>query len=55
MPDDLHPDADTDSSSEEEVPVEQLVSRIKSTRDTPDMVEAAQKLIDQSRQRRDSA
>ncbi len=55
MPDDLHPEADTDSSPEEEVPVEQLLSRIKFSRDTLDLVDAAQQLIEQSRRRRDSA
>ncbi len=55
MPDDLRPDADTDTSPEEEVPAEQLVSRIKTSRDTPDLVDAAQRLIEQSRRRREEA
>jgi hypothetical protein len=55
MPDDLHPEVDTDSSPQEDVPVEQLISRIKTSRDTPDMVDAVQKLIEQSRRRREDA
>jgi hypothetical protein len=37
------------------LPVEQLVSRIKTSRATTDLTDAAQQLIEQSRRRRDNS
>jgi hypothetical protein len=54
MPEDLHPDSDTGPAPDEDLPVEQLVSRIKTSRATTDLADAAQQLIEQSRRRRDS-
>ena len=54
MPEDLHPDSDTGAAPDEDLPVEQLVSRIKTCRTTTDLADAAQQLIEQSRRRRDS-
>jgi hypothetical protein len=53
MPEDLHLETDAGPAHEDEVPAEQLVMRIKSSRDTTDMVDGAQKLIEPSRRRRD--
>jgi len=54
MPEESHLAADLGPAHDEEVPAEQLVLRIKSSRDTTDMVDAAQELIGQSRRRRGS-
>jgi hypothetical protein len=54
-PEDLHPDSDTGPAPDEELPVEQLVSRIKTSRATTDLTDAAQQLIEQSRRRRDNS
>lgn len=54
MPEDLHPNTDSAAAPDEEAPVEQLIERIKSSRDTADTADAAQELIEQSRRRRNS-
>jgi hypothetical protein len=53
MPEDLHLETDAGPAHEDEVPAEQRVMPIKSSRGTTDMVDAAQELIEQSRRRRD--
>lgn len=53
MPEDLHPDSDMRPTPDEDLPVEQLVSRILTSRATTDLADAAQQLIKQTRRRRD--
>jgi hypothetical protein len=55
MSDDAHLEEESLSNSDDDVPVDQLVTRIKSSRATSDTADAAQQLIDKSRRRRESA
>jgi hypothetical protein len=52
MPEDAHCQSEILPSADDDVPVEQLVTRIKSSRATANTADAAQQVIEKSRRRR---